>query len=163
MPHILIVCTANICRSPVGEALLRDLLQKKGLDNWTVSSVGTWVQVERGAANNTIQLMAEQGFDLTTHRARMLEKRDLQEADLVLCMESGHVEALKAEFPAYGHKIYLLNEMIDRSYSIQDPYRQPIEVFRIMVEEIAEVFEKGLDRIIKLAEQNDGDLAINEG
>jgi protein-tyrosine phosphatase len=154
MPNVLVVCTANICRSPVAEVLLRDRLQKRDPNTWTVESVGTWAQVDRSAAEYSVQLMAEQGFDLTEHRARLLDETTLQTADLVLCMESGHVEAIRAEFPAYAAKVHLLSAMVGEYYNIRDPYGQPIEAYRHMATEIASIIDSGLDRIMELAQQN---------
>lgn len=154
MAHILVVCTANICRSPVGEALLRQRLHERGLESWTVSSSGTWAQVERKAAHYSIKLMSERGYDLKQHRASMIEDDDLQAADLVLCMESGHVEALKAEFPSYADRIYLISEMVGKRYNIQDPYRRSKDTYQQMIVELTNIIETGLDRIIALAEEN---------
>jgi protein-tyrosine phosphatase len=154
MPNILIVCTANICRSPVAEAILRDRLQKRGLAQWTISSAGTWAEIERGAAHYSIRLMADQGYDLSEHCARMVDGELLEQADLVLCMESGHVEAIKAEFAVQANKVHLLSEMVGRSHSIPDPYGQSIQKYRIMIAEVTEIIDAGLDRIIELAEAN---------
>jgi protein-tyrosine phosphatase len=160
MPNVLVVCTANICRSPVAEALLRDRLQKREPNRWTVESAGTWAQIERGAAPNSIQLMAELGLDLTGHRARLIDETVLQTADLVLCMESGHAEALRTEFPSSAAKVYLLSTMVGQDYNIQDPYGLSIEAYRPMVAEITSIIDLGLDRIMELAWQNapDGPL-----
>ena len=108
MANILVICTANICRSPVAEALLRDRLHKRGLDDWTVSSAGTWAQFSRGAADNSILVMDQYGLDIYDHTARMVKIDHLQDADLILCMETGHAEALRTEFSRYAHKVFLL-------------------------------------------------------
>jgi protein-tyrosine phosphatase len=154
MPHILIVCTANICRSPVAEVILREHLQERGLEQWTVSSAGTWAEIERGAAHYSKQLMADRGYDLSGHRARMLDETLLERADLVLCMESGHVEAIKTEFATQAKKVYLLSEMAGRNYNIPDPYGQSLEKYRAMITEVSELVDVGLDSIIELAEAN---------
>lgn len=154
MPNILIVCTANICRSPVAERLLLDRFHQRHLLDWQVRSAGTWAEVTRGASRYSIRIMAEHGFDLNDHQSRMVEVAHLQEAHLVLCMEIGHVEALKSEFPAHSHKIYLMSEMIGKRYSISDPYGQDIQAYRTMYRELITIIEGGLDKIIKLAEEN---------
>jgi protein-tyrosine-phosphatase len=151
MPHILIVCTANICRSPVAEAILRDRLQQAGLTDWTVSSAGTWAITARGASHFSRELLARQGLDISDHQAAMIDEQQLTKADLVLCMENGHVEALRIEFPQYGHKIYLLSQMVNRRYNIADPYGSPIDAYREMVREVTRLIEDGLSRIIELA------------
>lgn len=154
MAHILIICTANICRSPVAEGLLRDRLAKRGLDDWTVSSAGTWAMVKRGASENSVIVAKDYGLDISDHVARMVEESFLDEADLVLCMEDGHAEALRAEFPAQAHKVFMLTEMTGRAYSVSDPYGEPLIAYQRMAAELAGIIDGGLDRIIELAEEN---------
>ncbi len=154
MPHILFVCTANICRSPVAEALMRDRLQRRGLEEWTAGSAGTWALVGHSAAENSIRLIAERGHDLKAHRARMVDGALIEQADLVLCMEPGHQESIAAEFADHKHKVYLLSEMIGGSHRIPDPYGQAIEEYRAMIAEVTRIIDSGLDRIIELAEAN---------
>lgn len=153
MPTILLICTANICRSPVAAAILQDRLHKKGVHSWVVRSAGTWAETKRGASRYSIRVMAEQGFDLNNHISHMLEEKDLQEADLVLCMESGHVEALQVEFPTYTQKVFLLSEMIGKRYNINDPYGQDLDTYRHMANEVSQIIDAGLDNIVSLAEQ----------
>lgn len=154
MAHILVVCTANICRSPVGEVVLRNRLAAHGLDDWTVSSAGTWAQWKRGASEHSVTLMAEQGFDITGHQAQIIELEHMQQSDLILCMESGHVEALKAEFPMYANKVYYFSEMVGQQYSIKDPYGGTLNEYQRMTNELTTIIDDGLDRIIALATEN---------
>ena len=154
MPNILIVCTANICRSPVGEVVLRDSLRKQGLTDWSVASAGTWAEPNRNAAAFSRQLMAAQGHNLEDHRSRMVSEEDLAAADLVLVMEMGHAEALRAEFPQYANKVYLLSEMAGPRYSVTDPYGGPLEAYQEMVTELTTLIDKGLPRIMQLAQAN---------
>jgi len=154
MAHILVICTANICRSPVATALLRDRLSKRNLSDWTVSSAGTWAQLRRGASHNSILVMAQHGLDINNHLSRMVELPHVAEADLVLCMEVGHAEALRAEFPEHAHKVYMLTEMVDRAYSINDPYGGPYDAYQRMATELIEVIDGGMDQIVALAEAN---------
>jgi len=154
MTHILIICTANICRSPVAEALLCDRLEKRGLEDWTVSSAGTWAMVKRGASENSVKVMSEYGLDIEDHEARMVEEAYLLDADLVLCMEAGHAEALRAEFPDQADKVYMISEMSGKSYSVSDPYGQPLVSYQRMAAELAGIIDSGMDRIVELAEEN---------
>lgn len=154
MPNILIICTANICRSPVGEVVLRDRLHKQGLTDWTVASAGTWAEPDRSAATFSRQLVAEQGLNLEEHRSRMVSEPDLAAADLVLVMETGHAEALRAEFPHYARKVFLLSEMAGPRYSVTDPYGGPLEAYQEMVTELTTLIERGLPRIVQLAQAN---------
>ena len=155
MARILVICTANICRSPVAAALLRDRLRQRGLSDWTVGSAGTWAMAARPASRYSVDVMGRHGFNITDHRATMVEERHLREADLALTMEDGHAEALRAEFPAQAHKVFLLTEMIGRSYNIPDPYGGPVEEYQRMYEGLVEVIDAGLERIIALAQGNE--------
>ena len=154
MTHILVICTANVCRSPVAEALLRDRLSKRDLEDWTVSSAGTWAQEVRGASENSVIVMSEYGLDIQDHLARIVEEQYLSEADLVLCMESGHAEALRAEFPDQAYKVYMISEMAGKSYSVHDPFGEPLVSYQRMAAELAGLIDRGMDRIVQLAEEN---------
>ena len=154
MARILVICTANICRSPVAAALLRDRLRQRGLNDWTVGSAGTWAMVARPASRYSVDVMGRHGFNINDHRAAMVKDHHLREADLVLTMEDGHAEALRAEFPAQAHKVFLLTEMIGRTYNIPDPYGGPVEEYQRMYEGLVEVIDGGLERIIALAKGN---------
>lgn len=154
MAHILVVCTANICRSPVAEALLRDRLDKRGFDDWTVGSAGTWAMATRGASRNSQVVMAQYGLDISNHIARMVDDSLLQEADLVLCMEEGHVEALMAEFPEQAHKVHAITAMAGPTYSVNDPFGGPLIEYERMSAELASIIDRGMDKIIVLAEGN---------
>lgn len=154
MANILVVCTANICRSPVATGLLHDRLQQRGLTDWNVASAGTWAIVPRGASRHSVEVMQRNGFDITAHRARMVDGPIIAGADLVLCMEVGHAEALRVEFPDEAHKVFLLSEMVDQTFSVTDPYGGPYEEYELMYEGLEELIDSGLDRIIELASTN---------
>lgn len=151
MPHILFICTANICRSPVAEGILRQRFQEDRLVDWKVSSAGTWAQLRRGAASTSIALMAERGIDISGHRAREVSTEALEEADLILCMEAGHAEALRVEFPEAAERIYLLSEMSGGDQGISDPYGGPVVGYVKMIDEVSYLIDAGLPRIIGLA------------
>lgn len=151
MPEIIIVCTANICRSPVVEAVIRDRLAAKGLEGWRVQSAGTWAQNGQPASLYSREILAERGLDISSHTSQVITGELLEAADLVLCLESGHAEALRAEFPQHAPKIFLLTEMIGRRYSIADPYGGPRFAYEQMIDEVTRLVEDGLPRIIELA------------
>jgi protein-tyrosine-phosphatase len=84
----------------------------------------------------------------------MIEARHLREADLILCMEAGHVEALQVEFPDQAHKVHLITDLIGRPYGINDPYGGPMRGYELMYETLVDVIDTALGRIIALAEAN---------
>ncbi len=155
MANILIVCTANICRSPVAAAILSDRLRQRGLDDWKVLSAGTWAMVSRGASRFSIVVARRAGLDLTHHRAMMVNEGLLRGADLVLTMEDGHAEALRVEFPDDAHKVHLLSEMGGPRFNVPDPYGGPLEGYERMYDELVELIDGGMDRIVELSSRNE--------
>ncbi len=159
MPHILIVCTANICRSPVGEAFIRHRLDQEGLNSekgWTVSSAGTWATQTRPAARFSLVELEKRNLQIPDHRAKMVNHAMLAQADLALCMESHHVEALRAEFPRYADKIILFSEIAGKRFNISDPYGSIPEDYTMMALELEKILDDGWDTLKELAQTNAG-------
>ncbi|MEO3937467.1 low molecular weight protein-tyrosine-phosphatase [Dermatophilaceae bacterium Soc4.6] len=94
--HVTFVCSGNICRSPMGDVVLRDLLAEAGLaDAVTVDSAGTggW-HVGDGADPRTVRTLRRHGHDGASHVARHFTPDWFDGRDLVLASDSGHVEQL---------------------------------------------------------------------
>ncbi|MEM8962377.1 MAG: low molecular weight protein-tyrosine-phosphatase [Acidobacteriota bacterium] len=147
MPHILIVCTANICRSPVVEALFRRRLEARGLA-WRVSSGGTLAENGMSAARHSIELMRERGIDISGHRSRLVEREHIEDADLVVCMENGHKEALRVENPDQAKKIRLFASLVGSYHDIEDPYGGPRGGYETMVAEVETLVDEAVPRLV---------------
>ena len=154
MPGVLFVCTANICRSPVAEALFADWLAKQGLPgDWEVTSAGTWAQPGLPASTYSRDVLAALGLDLSRHHARRVDREMLEKADVVLCMTRSQAEALQAEFPPLASRIRLLAEMAGSGYDISDPYGGPRRGYEDMAAELQHLVELGGARIVALARE----------
>ena len=153
MANILVMCTANICRSPVGEAIIQKNLQQQGLDDWHVHSAGTWAQNGRAASRFSVEVVQEEeGLNISAHQARMITNEILTDSDLVLCMTKNHAEALCIEFREHADKIYLLSQMVgDRKFDVSDPYGTAKPNYLRMYQQVKRLIEDGLPRIIELA------------
>lgn len=99
MPRrVEIVCTGNICRSPIAEVVLRAKLAAAGIDDVEVTSSGTgaWHAGDpmdpRAAA-----ALRRRGYDGSAHRARQFRPGWFADRDLVLAMDSGHLAELGPE------------------------------------------------------------------
>ena len=93
--HVEVVCTGNICRSPIGEVVLRAKLADAGRDDITVTSSGTggWHQGDP-MDSRALAALARRGYDGSAHRAKEFRSCWFAERDLVLAMDSGHLSAL---------------------------------------------------------------------
>lgn len=97
MTSILVICTGNICRSPIAEGLLRDALDLRFAERAPeVSSAGTSGLEGSGAMPESVQAAAELGVDIDGHVARRLTAAIADRSDLLLCMASEHREMLAA-------------------------------------------------------------------
>jgi protein-tyrosine-phosphatase len=155
MRQILFVCTANIARSPMAEALFNRFVAKKGLaDQYEAQSAGTWGRDGFPAAPEGIEMMAERDFDIRSHRSRVVREEIIASADLILTMEQGHKEALQIEFPQQKENIYMLTELVGPPYDIPDPYGQGLDAFQETAQELETIITKGFDEIFKRANSN---------
>ena len=121
--RILVVCIGNICRSPMGEGLLRQALPEV-----QISSAGISAMVGHGAAPIAINIMEEVGVDISAHRARMLTDVIAREVDMILVMDDQQKQELAERYPYTRGKVYKLGEATRQD--IPDPYMQEPEVFR---------------------------------
>ena len=141
---ILVVCTGNICRSPMAEGLLRSLLPEDWRSTPRIHSAGTYGLDAQPAASYAIQAAAEIGVDISGHRARSLAPEMVTAADLILVMEPFH-EAIVARAlpPQERGKLRLLAdfETPRQSDTIDDPYNHPLEVYRSCMERIRNCLE----------------------
>ena len=154
MPTIVFVCTANICRSPVAEALFRDWLRRRPeAGEWRVSSAGTWADDGLPASAYSVDVLAGLGLDLSPHRSRRVERDLMASADLVLCMTRSQREALQVEFPDLAGRIQLLTAMAGPAYDVADPYGGPRQGYVDMAAEIKHLLDIGGERILLLAGQ----------
>jgi protein-tyrosine-phosphatase len=154
MPKILIVCTGNLCRSPMAETLLQARLARdEARRDWEIGSAGIWATEGRSASAYAVEEMAERGLDLSGHCARPATRELMAEAALVLTMTRHHAEALEAAFPEHAHKVYMLSEMIGRRYDIHDPYMGTRMEYAYTAQELEELIEAGYKRIVALVEE----------
>lgn len=153
MPNILLVCTGNLCRSPMAATLLQARLTRdEERQDWRVSSAGTWATDGRPASAYAAAEMARRGLDLAGHGARSVTRDLVAEADLVLVMTRNHAEALRSAFPESAHKVYMLSEMIGKRYDIGDPYGGSRMEYAYTAQELEELVESGYARIVGLVE-----------
>ncbi len=152
---VLFVCTANQCRSPMAEALLKDLAAQYGeTDRWRIQSAGTWAEPGRAATSPAQTVMQRRNIDLTAHRSRPVDEQLLAESAVILVMTRHHQEALRAEFPAVSGKIYLVSQLIDRSFDIEDPYGGSLEDYELCAADLQQILTEGYRRLTALADQS---------
>ncbi len=132
----------------------KELLKTQGREEeYEVTSAGTWTVEDHPPAPLAVEVMAERGVDISSHRSHRLTQKDLEDADLVVVMTQGHKEVLTLEFPKERGKIYLLSELAGENYDIEDPYRtESLELYQQCADQIEGLLREGYPRLIELLE-----------
>lgn len=119
--NILTVCTGNICRSPVAEYLLRHEIAQAGRKA-DVRSAGIGALVDHPADETALKVMDELGVPMQAHRARQIKVEHTRWADLILVMQSHHLEYVLSMDPTARGKTFLMGHWSKRE--VPDPYRK---------------------------------------
>lgn len=120
---ILVVCTANICRSPAVAGMIETRLAVKEMaDLVTVTSAGVFAQEGYGADPIMAAFMQEAGVDLSNHVSHPLGLADVTNADLIIVMEEAHRTAIFHRWPRVLYKVLLLSELAGEHADLDDPH-----------------------------------------
>ncbi|MFA0441924.1 low molecular weight phosphotyrosine protein phosphatase [Vibrio sp. 10N.222.51.C12] len=132
---VLVVCVGNICRSPIGERMLAEMLPNKEVASAGLASEKSGL-VGKSADEKASAVAQRHGVCLENHQSQQLTSELCREYDLILVMEKGHIEALTSIAPEARGKTMLFGQWIGQK-DIPDPYRQSKEAFDYAFELIA--------------------------
>lgn len=124
MYKILFVCHGNICRSPMAEFVLRDMLRKRGIEGVEIASAATSTEeIGNGVHRGTRAILHSLGIDCSFKRARQMTRSDYAEYDLLLGADSRNIINMKRISGADGEgKILRLLDFTSRPRDISDPW-----------------------------------------
>jgi protein-tyrosine-phosphatase len=134
--RVIVVCTGNICRSPMAAGLLAHHLAGDLGSAIEVSSAGTNALQGYPAQDHAIEIMARIGVDISGHRARQLTRALALSADLILAMEMAHLWFIQRWEEIQQEKLRLLLEFDPKAKSRQvtDPYGGPLSGYQRCLE-----------------------------
>ena len=125
MKKILFVCLGNICRSPMAEFVMKDMVKKAGLaDEIHVESAATsWEEEGNPVHRGTVKVLAEMGISCREKRARIMTADDYANFDLLIGMEKRNIANMRriAGGDPDG-KLHRLLDFTDRPDDIDDPW-----------------------------------------
>lgn len=145
LKRVLFVCTGNSCRSVMAHGLMEKIIRGQGRDDIEVLSAGISVLFGIGPTQETLDLLKEEGIDMSGYRSRPINEDMLKSADLILAMEDIHQKRILELFPQAKMRLYLLKEfarMSDNDTNIVDPIARGKEFYRDTFFKIKEAVQK---------------------
>lgn len=140
---ILVVCTGNICRSPIGERILKQLLPTMQVD-----SAGTAALVDHNADNSAIKIAKKHGISLEGHKGKQFTAKLARNYDLILAMEKIHINQIEKIAPEARGKTMLFGHWLENR-EIPDPYRKSDEAFASVFVLIQRSSQLWVEKLIK--------------
>jgi protein-tyrosine phosphatase len=170
MSGILVVCTGNVCRSPMAEGFLRAALGSRlGDAAPDVTSAGTAGWEGAGAMVESIRAAGERGVDIERHLARVIGAGMVEDAELIVCMAGEHRDAIARAWPEHGGKTFTIKELVrlleyapaagpiparvaaaaaarngsaPAAEDVRDPLGDPIDGYREIADELQDLSER---------------------
>lgn len=138
---ILVVCTGNICRSPMGEGLLQQKMPEIA-----VSSAGISGLNGRPVHPQALAVAAAHGISLADHVARVVTAPMLKQHDLILAMEQAQINRISQIAPEVRGKA-LLYGIWQGGQEIPDPFGQSRDAFEYVFRLLSEASQEWASRL----------------
>lgn len=138
--EIVVVCYGNICRSPMGEALLQRALDERfGEGRFLVTSAGIGADNGNPPSQGTIKSMADRGIDVRSMRSTFLTQQVVERAWRVYCMEPYQTNFV----------VSMLREGRDRVMSFPEEIPDPLGSKQKAYDKVAEQIERLLPQVVE--------------
>ena len=125
MIKILFVCHGNICRSPMAEFVMKDLVEKAGLkDRFHIESAATSTEeIGNPVYPPARRKLAEHGISCAGHAARQLTRKDYDQFDWLIGMDFANLRNMRRMYGGDEQdKIHLLMDYTHRPGEVADPW-----------------------------------------
>lgn len=152
--RVLFVCLGNICRSPMAEAVMRRLVEERGLDaDYEIDSAGLISYHEGEGADARMKMHARRhGYELT-HISRPVRTRDFDYFDLVVCMDESNWDKLHRLAPTVEEerkivrmtdfcRTHVIDHVPDPYYGGEQGFENVIEILEDACEGLLQALEK---------------------
>lgn len=149
MKKIMFICTGNICRSAMADALMKKLAKDSNKDI-EVYSCGIFAEDGDMPTFNAVEAIKEYDVDLKLHRATNIRNSRIEDMDIILCATVLHKNNVINMYPNLKDKIFTIKEYADydkNDLDIPDPWGYDIETYRFCASTISKCLNKIIDKI----------------
>lgn len=144
MRKIVFVCTGNTCRSPMAEIILKSKIKAAGITDIRVTSAGLSVAAGSKMNENSFKALKLLGYKPYGFKSKVLTKKLLKSADVVICMTEEHKRYLAGYL-----NVRTVSELTGLS-DILDPYGGDLEVYKRTSNQIEKACEILISKIIRI-------------
>lgn len=155
MPKVLIVCMANVCRSPMAETVARHMSETVAQKTFVFESAAAHAKsIGQPADPRAIRALERRGYKARKHRSRCVKASDFERFDLVLAMDRSNLAELERLCPLeHHHKLKLFMSLAEEAgeswpLEVPDPYYGNPQGFERVLD-LCEAAVKGLLRITR--------------
>lgn len=145
---IIVVCYANVCRSPIAEAFLKAQVAKRGLEGEVRISSAGYLRDGMEAHPFSVQVCKRRGLDIRDHVSRVLTPLMLSRNHLVLAMEEDLAERARMLGAEHAYNLAPYATLGADDSPVADPIGQPLPAFETCAERLEDLVPKALDRAL---------------
>ena len=148
----LVVCTGNTCRSPMGEALLKEILaeklhcqtselKEKGI---VVTSAGVSAMPGGAPSHQAVEVMNRMGMDISQHSSQPINVELAKSSDMIFTMTRRHRDVILAHWPELNGRVHTV--MRDGT-DVSDPFGMPVDIYQRCAEQVKNNLAEWVDSI----------------
>tara|TARA_B100001248_G_scaffold241598_1_gene208367 strand:- start:40855 stop:41361 length:507 start_codon:yes stop_codon:yes gene_type:complete len=131
--YITFVCTANICRSPVAEALLQRALVAQGEALSAIPVISAGVTAFNGdrPSMNSVRVLEKLGIDISAHRSQCLTQEIVERSFAIFGMTANHCIAIETQYRNPPAHVYLMRHFMNNTFEkeVPDPFGMAVETY----------------------------------
>ena len=124
MVRVMFICHGNICRSPMAEFVMKDIVRRNGMEGmFEIDSCAT----SREEIGNDMyppakRKLTEKGVSFARRKARQITAEDIEAYDYLICMDKNNMRNLKRMFGDKAEKVRMLMQLVGEERDVADPW-----------------------------------------